>query len=293
MKVRHYGDPEAPALINDYVFNPEALHLALIAIGQQPVAQNCWFAGPRSTGKTTFADQLAARLGRRLFRINFDESSERAEFVGGNTIENGTVVWKGGALVKAITHPGALVLLDEIGFARPQALAVLHAVCEAVPNRGLVIPETGQRIAVAPGVAFFAADNTNGHGDPTGHYAGVREQNSALIDRFGYTVWFDFLPEEKETELVAGRCGLPIDAARMLVKFCAVAREKARAGVLSEPPSLRQLFAWAAAVSQGMPIGVAYKGAIVNKFSPEAAVELQGIYVATIDESKFNTALGG
>jgi MoxR-like ATPase len=218
-----------------------------------------------------------------LFRINFDEALERVDFIGGNTIENGNVVWKAGVLTQAIQHTGAIVLFDEIGFARAQNVAVLHAVTEPSPHRSIVIPETGSRIKVASHVIFFVADNSNGHGDQSGNFAGVREQNTALLDRFSYTLKFDYLNEKDECDLICKRTGLPLGATELLVKFANIAREKARAGLLTQPPSLRQLFAWARSIQRGVPVGVAFESAIVNKFPADCESELRGVFSASID----------
>jgi len=291
LAVEFWGDADAPAVLDDYVFDPENLHQALIALSN-PLPHNCWLAGERGTGKTEFVKQLAARLGRKLFRINFDESAERAEFIGGNTIVNGTVVWTPGSIVKAITHPGAIVLLDEIGFARAQSIATLHALCERTRDRAIVISETGERIPVAPHVAFFVADNSNGHGD-NGNFAGVRQQSTAFIDRFSFTLNFEYLPAHDEAALIASRSGMTDAAARMLVDLVNVAREKARMGLLVQAPSLRQLFAWADATQAGLPVATGFRNAVINKFPSETAVELLGIYTATINEAAFKQALEG
>ena len=291
MQVEFWGDADAPAVLDDYVFDAENLHQALIALSN-PLPHNCWLAGERGTGKTEFVKQLAARLGRKLFRINFDESAERAEFIGGNTIVNGTVVWTPGAIVKAITYPGAIVLLDEIGFARAQSIATLHALCERTRDRAIVISETGERIPVAPHVCFFVADNSNGHGD-NGNFAGVRQQSTAFIDRFSFTLEFQYLPAADEAALIASRSGMTDTAARMLVDLVNVAREKARMGLLVQAPSLRQLFAWADATQAGLPVATGFKNAVINKFPAETAVELLGIYTATINEVAFKQALEG
>jgi MoxR-like ATPase len=65
---------------------------------------------------------------------------------------------------------------------------------------------------VASHVAFFAADNSNGHGD-SGNFAGVREQNSAFLDRFGFTLRFEYLPAVDEAALIVKRTGLTPKAA--------------------------------------------------------------------------------
>ena len=85
LPVAVWNDPEAPALVDDYIFNPAHLHQSLIAL-DDPLPDNVWLAGERGTGKSEFVTQVAARLRRRLFRINFDEALERADFIGGNSI---------------------------------------------------------------------------------------------------------------------------------------------------------------------------------------------------------------
>lgn len=290
LQVGVWNDAHCPELVADYVFNPSHLHQALIAL-DDPLPDNVWLAGERGTGKTEFVAQLAARLKRRLFRVNFDEALERADFIGGNSIESSNVVWKPGIIVQAIQHPGAIVLLDEIGFARAQSLAALHALCERSPHRSITISETGQRIGVAQHVVFFGADNSNGHGDTSGNFAGVREQNTAFLDRFSFTLRFEYLPADQERDLIAGRTGLPIDAAGLIVKFANVAREKARAGLLTQPPSLRQLFAWARSVRKGLPVEVAFNNAIINKFPADCTAELLGVFSSQINVNEFKQAL--
>lgn len=285
-----WDDPAAPAVMKDYIFDPAALHQTLIALSTT-LPHNTWLGGERGTGKTEFVTQIAARLGRRLFRINFDEGLERSEFIGSNTIENGNVVWKAGTLTQAIRHAGAIILLDEVGFARAQNISPLHAVTERSVHRALVIAETGERIPVAPHVVFFAADNSVGHGDESGNFAGVREQNSAFLDRFSFTIRFEYLSASDEVGLITKRTGLPEQAAALLVKFANVARNKAKMGALTQPPSLRQLFAWAAAVQSGMPVGMAFNNAIVNKFPSDCEAELRGIYSAVVDSAQLKSYL--
>ena len=290
MQVGVWNDPDAPALVDDYVFNPSHLHQTLIAL-DDPLPDNVWLAGERGTGKTEFVSQVASRLGRRLYRINFDEALERADFIGGNSIENSNVVWKPGIITQAIQHPGAIVLLDEIGFARAQSLAVLHALCERSPHRAVTISETGERIKVASHVVFFGADNSNGHGDHSGNFAGVREQNTAFLDRFSFTLRFEYLTAVHESELIAKRTGLSLTASEIIVKFANVAREKARAGLLTQPPSLRQLFAWARSVKRGLPVDIAFRNAIINKFPSDCEAELHGVYVSQINTVEFIKSL--
>lgn len=291
LEVEVWDHPSAPLVLDDYVFKPQHLHQALIALADN-LPHNLWLAGERGTGKTEFATQIAARLKRPLFRVNFDEALERADFIGANTIEGGNVVWKPGIIGKAITQPGAIVLLDEIGFARAQSLAVLHSLCERSKHRALTVNETGERVPVADDVVFFCADNSNGHGDASGNFAGVREQNTAFIDRFSFTLEFEYLPQVDEAHLIASRTGVTTLAALCIVQFANVARQKAASGTLTQPPSLRQLFAWASACKLGLPLGVAFNNAIVNKYPHDCKAELIGIYASVINADEFNKNLG-
>jgi MoxR-like ATPase len=288
-QVGFWSDPEAPALVDDYVFNPAHLHQALIAL-DDALPHNTWLGGERGTGKTEFVTQLAARLKRKLVRVNFDEALERADFIGANTISGGDVVWSEGIITRAIQHPGALVLLDEVGFARAQSISVLHALTERSVHRALTIAETGARIPVASHVCFFAADNSNGHGD-SGNFAGVREQNSAFLDRFGFTLRFEYLPAQDEAALIVKRTGLTPKAAGILVDFAGAARQQAKNGLLTQPPSLRQLFAWAGAVAKGLPPHIAFQNAVINKFPADCEAELLALYAAKVDEVEFKGAI--
>ena len=120
----------------------------------------------------------------------------------------------------------------------------------------------------------------------------MRDQNTAFLDRFGYTLRFEYLPFIDEVALVEKRTGLAKKACEVLVQFANVAREKAQAGLLTQPPSLRQILAWAEAVQEGLPVGVAFKNAIVNKFPSDCEAELKGIFSATINVSDLKSYLG-
>ena len=94
-----------------------------------------------------------------------------------------------------------------------------------------------------------------------------------------------------ESELIAKRTGLSLTASEIIVKFANVAREKARAGLLTQPPSLRQLFAWARSVKRGLPVDIAFRNAIINKFPSDCEAELHGVYVSQINTVEFIKSL--
>jgi len=289
MMIAQWDDANCPELVSDYIFDPMHLHNVLIALNDK-IPVNCWLAGERGTGKTNFVEQLANRLQRRLFKLNCHRDMRPADFLGSETIVNGTIQFKPKLIATAIQHPGAIILLDEVSASDENSLIAMHPMLEKSPQRGITFPESNIKIPVGDYVAFFAADNTNGYGNHL--FAGTTAMNTAFIDRFAYTMNFEYMDAAKESALIAGRSGLPLTATDKIVQFANVAREKARNGVLTQPPSIRQLLAWASACKMGMPVSIAFNNAVVNKYPMDTLPELMAIYVAEINESEFQTAIG-
>jgi len=256
----------------DYVFRPHQLQLALLALEH---GDNVWLSGERGTGKTQFAANLAAYLGRPFFRVSFDSTMERSEFVGADGLKDGNTEWQDGQVLQAYRTAGAICLLDEASMVRPEFAATLHAMLE--PNSKYTITSTGETVHRAAGMCFIAADNTNGSGDSTGRYAGTRPQNAALIDRFAYSMKIKFLPRDQEIALLIKRGATQEHAEKIVNVF-----SKCRAQVgstLVEPPSLRAAFAFCKAAPI---IGAAdaWEYAVVNKSPEESQEALRQIFSA-------------
>jgi MoxR-like ATPase len=257
----------------DYVFDERTLKLALHAIES---GQNIWLGGERGTGKTQFALQLAARTGRAFYRVSFDRNTERAEFIGADGLVDGNTVWQDGQVLQAYRTAGAICLLDEASAVRPDYATTLHALLE--PNSSYTITSTGETVQRAAGMAFIAADNTNGCGDSTGRYAGTSVQNSALIDRFAFSFKVKFLEPAVEIKLLENR-GAPHKLASSLVNLLNVCRKEV-GGSLVEPPSLRQAFAFVLAVNGGADPEFAWELAVVNKSPEESQESLRQLFTA-------------
>lgn len=282
-----YNDPFAPAKNPDWVWVDEDQLLTAVLAVQN--GESIWAAGPAGAGKTEFVRNLAAHLGRRFIRINFDGDISRLELFGGLRVEGDSTVWHDGVLTAALRVPGALVLFDEITFARPTNLSALHAILEN--ERSLTVPDTGERITSAPGLAFFAADNTNGRGDPTGLYTDTRELNNAFLDRFDSVLVFDRLDAAKERSIVAKRAGIPVKAASILVGFAGKARQSLDREDLRTPVGLRRLLSWGRKLSQGVSPSYAFQVSILNWVTKEDAEHLRQLYTAEVDETKLLNAL--
>lgn len=283
-----WNDPHAPALDPSYIWTVSVVRSVVIALNaSQPIP--VWLFGPPGTGKSAFVQNLCAVLHRNFVRINFEASAERYELIGGERARNATMVWQDGALVAGLRRPGSIVLLDEPAFAKPEHLASLHALLE----RGgrLTINETGEVVEKAAGVAFIAADNSNGTGDTSSMFAGLRDMNRALLSRFGVTIRFEHLPPEAEACVLTRMTGLSKAAADLLVGYANKARAKTQSGDLEIAPSLRELSAWAELLLGGIAPRDAFTQTVANKMTEVSAELAQQEYRAHVSEDALRRAL--
>lgn len=254
-----YDAPDAPAIDPGYIWPDSAgAVLATLADGD-----NVFLWGPAGTGKTTFAQQVAAHWKRPFVRISCDDQTEAATLMGMTVpAKDGGTEWQDGQLTAAIRKPGTVILVDEPTVARPGALFVLQAVLD--DNRALHIPDTGEVIPVAPDVLFVLADNTNGTGDATGQYEATRILNRATLDRMALTVRLDYMTPEQETKALQSRAGIDAKRAARLCKFAALTRTKSDEGHLSHGVGLRRLVSLAKRLRAGIEPAAAFQMAVLE-----------------------------
>lgn len=142
--------------------------------------------GETGTGKTSLARETAAKLDRKLTRVNLDGSITPDMLIGRFQVRSNAgaaeTYFQYGAIPQAMRE-GSVLLLDEINAALPDTLFLLHALLEDSPR--LFIPETEEELLPAPGFSVLATMN------PTHDYAGTRELNAALYSRFGMVIEFE------------------------------------------------------------------------------------------------------
>jgi len=272
-----WNDPDAPEADPSFRFNRDALAAVLAGIN---AGSNSWLVGPKGTGKTELVIQVAARLGRSLCRVNFDASTEKYEFLGGERVRGGSTVWQDGAVLLGMRRAGCIILLDEVARARPEYLIAMNPLLE--PRGKVTITETGETFVKAPGVVFIAADNSNGTGDPTGNYV-CRKLDASLLDRFDFTVEVGYPAPEVEAGIVVDRTGCHPELAALLVSFVTICRTAADAGNIDDSPGLRNLFAFARAITAGLSVKSSFEVSVVNKSSVDAREELFQLFRQNID----------
>lgn len=283
LKVDIWNDPTAPAIDPCFIWTADILqHLIL----SQDLGENVWFGGPKGTGKSETARQFAAVTRRAFKRINFHKYTSAEDYIGAVGLENGQTVFKRGDFLSAYTHPGTVILLDEVTNADPGELAPLNGFLE--PNSAVSFGGSVQ--TRAPGVLVFAADNTLGNGDDSGRYAGTRAMNSALVDRFARVVQFDYLPIMSEVDAVVRHTGCDIKLAAHILGAVRVAREKVQTGEVIDAPSIRSVIAFVRAL-RVLPVDKAWASTIAARQPAESLPGLSAIYLSCISETTINQLL--
>jgi nitric oxide reductase NorQ protein len=154
--------------------------------------------GPAGCGKTLAAKALTKGLNRPDFYFNLGATQDARATLIGNThfdSKKGTFFAES-AFVKAITTPNAVVLLDELSRAHPDAWNILMTVLD-LGQRYLRLDEAVDSpiVNVAEGVTFIATANIGGE------YTSTRVLDRAILDRFT-TIEMDVLNDEQEFNLL-------------------------------------------------------------------------------------------
>jgi MoxR-like ATPase len=160
--------------------------------------KNILMTGPTGCGKTLAAQSLVKSLKRPDFYFNLGATQDARATLIGNTHfnkENGTF-FSESAFVKAIKTPNAIILLDELSRAHPEAANILMTVLDQ-GQRYLRLDEAegSPIVKVASGVTFIATANIGGE------YTATRVMDRALMDRF-VQIEMDLLDKENELALL-------------------------------------------------------------------------------------------
>jgi MoxR-like ATPase len=283
MYVDIWDAPDAPAIDPNFVWSQSILEYLLLA---QNTGDNLWFGGEKGTGKSETAKQFAARTGRSFTRINFHKYTTTEDYIGSVGLENGATVFKRGAFLTAFTSPSTVILLDEISNCDAGELAPLNGLLE--PNS--TVNFGGQVQRRAQGVLVFAADNTLTNGDASGRYAGTRQMNSSLADRFAHVVSFEFLPRDQEVDALVKHTGCHQALACHIVDAINAARAKVDTGDIIDAPSIRSALAFIRGLSV-LSVDQAWRSAITARQPAESRAALDAIKAAYINEQDIKSWL--
>ena len=161
-------------------------------------AKNIMMTGPSGCGKTMASKALVTALDRPDFYFNLGATQDPRATLIGNTHfdkQKGTF-FSESAFVTAIKTPNAVILLDELSRAHPDAWNILMTVLDQ-GQRYLRLDEAeGSPIVnVAEGVTFIATANIGNE------YTSTRVMDRAILDRF-VTIEMNVLDDVQELGLL-------------------------------------------------------------------------------------------
>ena len=187
---------------NSYSLKPQGLMMNelkwkyLVRSGVR--GKNIMMTGPAGCGKTMAAKALVNSLDRPDYYFNLGATQDpRATLIGNVHFEkkSGTY-FSESQFVKAIQTPNAVILLDELSRAHPDAWNILMTVLDYGQRYLRLDEQDGQEtIKVADGVTFVATANIGNE------YTSTRVMDKALMDRFTI-VEMDVLNEDDENQLL-------------------------------------------------------------------------------------------
>ena len=250
--------------------------------------KNIMMTGPTGSGKTMAAKHLVTQLKRPDFYFNMGSSQDpRATLIGNTQFnkEKGTF-FSESAFVKAIKTPNAIILLDEMSRAHPDAHNILMTVLDQ-NQRYLRLDEADGSpiVKVAEGITFVATANIGNE------YTATRVMDRALNDRF-VTIEMDVLNKDEEFGLL--KLMYPKVEESDLVAIAEIAahtREvsKGDIGKLSNMISTRASVEMASLIYDGFQLMEAAEVAILPFFSQDGGLESERTYVKQLIQKYVKT----
>ncbi|EPQ3685986.1 AAA family ATPase [Morganella morganii] len=199
----HQFSEYIPKFNEKYVFEP-SLRKHVLMWFDNPLDTSLWISGPTGCGKSSIVEQIAARMNWGLMKVTASPDLDMSSLLGSFRLKvdkltgDQETVFHEGPLTIAYKH-GLVFLIDEYDQLEPSVANALNGILEM---GSLVIPETNECIHHHENFRFAVTANSNGTGDMTGNYSGVKPQNIANLDRFMF-VEADYMPEKEERKLLA------------------------------------------------------------------------------------------
>ena len=178
--------------------------------------KNIMMTGPSGCGKTDATFKAASYLEREVHYFNLGATQDPRSTLIGNTHYNkdsGTY-FSESLFIRAIQQENAVILLDELSRAHPEAWNILMTVLDPI-QRYLRLDEkdNSPTIKVAKGVSFIATANIGIE------YTATRVIDRAILDRFALFE-MDVLSEDEEYQLIKGR--YPSINEEKLLQLCSI-----------------------------------------------------------------------
>ncbi len=254
--------------------------------------KNIMMTGPSGCGKTLAVQSVSKALdGRPFFYFNLGATTDPRSTLIGNTHfskEKGTHV-ADALFVQAIQTPNAIILMDELTRATPDAWNILMTVLDE-NQRYLRIDEKPDTptIKVAKGVTFIATANIGAE------YTATRVLDRAMMDRFSAIVEMEPLSVEDETRLLKMTYpNLADTSIKAISEIAGHTRSQVRSddAKVTTAISSRLTVEMAGLMHDGFSLAEAAEVCIYPFFSEAGGVDSERTYMKQLVQKYFNTPL--
>jgi MoxR-like ATPase len=234
-EMNHISEIQVPDARKDFVVTNEFELLTAVSVQllQQGRQVKTLLLGPAGCGKTTTAEQVAARLGLPYLHLNCALIREASQLFGTREVADGRTFTRESLFTRVIEAGNAVIMLDEVNRTSQFAMNGLLSVLDGSSPYS---EDLQRNIHVGENIVFFGACNIGSA------YTGTFKMDKALDDRFQRRIEVSYLPVEMERQLLVDATGVSAEAASRLVTIADNVRNSFNQGkVYSQDISTRVL----------------------------------------------------